>query len=131
MCIHTHTHTQIRPNLKWDKGEAVKWLLGALGWMDAEDVIPFYLGDDTTDEDAFHALSVDVGRGVGILVSDTPSTRATEASFSLRDCSEVKAFLNQLCAGAPTILAVPTAGTHTFSVADDGGGAGASGGGAL
>jgi trehalose 6-phosphate phosphatase len=69
---------EVRPNLKWDKGEAVKWLLSALSWRDAEDVIPFYLGDDTTDEDAFHALKCDVGRGVGILVSDTPETRATE-----------------------------------------------------
>jgi hypothetical protein len=44
----------------------VLWLLGELG-LDRPDVLPVYIGDDETDEDAFAALA---GRGIGILVAD-------------------------------------------------------------
>ncbi len=57
---------ELRPSFDWDKGKAVLWLLDALGQDDA-DILPFYIGDDLTDEDAFRALS---GRGVTIYVGD-------------------------------------------------------------
>ena len=57
---------EIQPNLNWDKGKAVLYLLEALE-LDGEDVLPLYLGDDITDEHAFRALA---GRGIGILVAD-------------------------------------------------------------
>jgi trehalose 6-phosphate phosphatase len=57
---------EIQPNLEWDKGRAVLYLLDALG-LDREDVVPLYVGDDITDEDAFRALA---GRGIGVLVAD-------------------------------------------------------------
>src|SRR6266702_5748063 len=55
---------EIQPKLDWDKGKAVLYLLEALD-LDRDDVIPVYLGDDMTDEDAFRALA---GRGIGIFV---------------------------------------------------------------
>lgn len=44
---------EIRPNVNWDKGRALKYLLNTLGFDNFNNVLPMYLGDDTTDEDAF------------------------------------------------------------------------------
>lgn len=81
---------ELRPDIDWDKGRAVLWLLEALG-CDGGDVLPFYLGDDVTDEDAFRVLAV---LGIGVLVG-TPSY-LTHASYGLRDTSEVEQFLARL-----------------------------------
>ena len=81
---------ELRPDLDWDKGRALLWLLDALG-LDRPDVLPFYIGDDITDEDAFRALA---GRGLGVLVAEEP--RETAAEYQLRDPGEVRAFLERL-----------------------------------
>jgi trehalose-phosphatase len=86
---------ELRPDLDWDKGRAILWLLDALD-LDDPGTVPIYLGDDTTDEDAFRALR---GRGVGIVV--TPAPRPTEAEYSLQDPGEVRAFLERLAALGP------------------------------
>ncbi|KAK8705495.1 hypothetical protein V6N13_049097 [Hibiscus sabdariffa] len=44
---------EIRPTIKWDKGRALEFLLEALGYVNSDDVLPIYIGDDRTDEDAF------------------------------------------------------------------------------
>jgi alpha,alpha-trehalase len=81
---------ELRPRVHWDKGSAVLWLLEALG-MDGDDVLPIYLGDDDTDEDAFAALA---WRGIGILVSDTE--RPTAAQYMLSDTDAAGRFLHDL-----------------------------------
>jgi alpha,alpha-trehalase len=81
---------ELQPDLDWDKGAAVRWLLGALG-LDGPDVLPFYAGDDLTDEDAFRELAVG---GIGIVVGMPP--RATNAAYSLRDTDDVERFLDAL-----------------------------------
>jgi trehalose 6-phosphate phosphatase len=40
----------------WDKGRALLHLLEVLGLQQQADVLPIYIGDDKTDEDAFKAL---------------------------------------------------------------------------
>lgn len=44
---------EVRPVIDWDKGKAVEFLLESLGLSDSQNVIPIYIGDDRTDEDAF------------------------------------------------------------------------------
>lgn len=78
---------ELRPQANWHKGKAVLWLLEALG-LDGADVLPFYIGDDVTDEDAFRALR---DGGIGIVVRDGP--RRTAARFALQDPEEVRRFL--------------------------------------
>ncbi|KAK6938172.1 Trehalose-phosphatase, partial [Dillenia turbinata] len=76
---------EIRPTIKWDKGKALEFLLESLGYADSRDVIPFYIGDDRTDEDAFKVLR-NRGQGFGILVSKVP--KETNASYTLQEPSE-------------------------------------------
>jgi len=81
---------ELRPDIEWDKGRAVLWLLEALQ-LDGEDVLPFYVGDDVTDEDAFKVLE---DHGVGVLVG-SPSYK-TSATYGVRDTPEVREFLQKL-----------------------------------
>jgi trehalose 6-phosphate phosphatase len=87
---------ELQPKIDWDKGKAVLHLMDVLG-LTADDVVPMYVGDDITDEDAFRALG---GRGVGIIVGhpDDPEVadRTTAADFSLASTEEVEQFLNRL-----------------------------------
>jgi trehalose-phosphatase len=81
---------ELQPDIDWHKGKALFWLLEQLG-LDRPDVLPFYLGDDTTDEDAFKALKE---RGIGIAVQDTPSP--TAARYRLHNPDEVQQFFKAL-----------------------------------
>jgi len=81
---------ELRPDIEWDKGRAVLWLLEALK-LDGDGVLPFYVGDDVTDEDAFRVLG---DRGIGVLVGAPPYP--TSATYALRDTSEVREFLQGL-----------------------------------
>jgi trehalose 6-phosphate phosphatase len=87
---------EVQPNIDWDKGKAVLYLLEALD-LDRDDVVPIYLGDDVTDEHAFEAIS---GRGIGIFVgrADDPETagRTTSADYALGTFGEVERFLDTL-----------------------------------
>lgn len=87
---------ELQPKIDWHKGKAVLHLLETLD-LDVDDVVPVYLGDDITDEDAFRALA---GRGVGIIVGhpDDPevANRLTAADFVLESTVEVEKFLGTL-----------------------------------
>lgn len=77
---------EIRPAIDWDKGSAINWLSGFApdGWQSV------YLGDDTTDEDAFRAIRPD---GIGVLVG---SRESTGAAVRLPNQTMVAPFLNWL-----------------------------------
>ncbi|MCI13454.1 putative trehalose-phosphate phosphatase G-like, partial [Trifolium medium] len=77
---------EIRPVIDWNKGKAVEFLLESLGLTDRNDVLPIYIGDDKTDEDAFKVLR-ERNRGYGILVSS--ARKESNAFYSLRDPNEV------------------------------------------
>ncbi|KAF8024903.1 hypothetical protein BT93_F1908 [Corymbia citriodora subsp. variegata] len=84
---------EIRPIINWDKGKALEYLLESLGYANDSNVLPIYIGDDRTDEDAFKVLR-DRGRGIGILVSKV--AKETCASYSLQDPPEVMSFLMRM-----------------------------------
>ncbi|CAI5744202.1 unnamed protein product [Peronospora destructor] len=88
---------EFKPKIDWNKGKALLWLLQALGLDEHDNVYTIYIGDDTTDEDAFRLFQAHYNRkGVGILV--TEESMSTDASFTLRDTNEVCEFLNRLIA---------------------------------
>jgi alpha,alpha-trehalase len=83
---------ELRPDIDWDKGKAVSWLLKQLD-LDGPEVLPLYLGDDLTDEDAFRELRRR-GDGLGIVVREEP--RVTAAHYALEHTGEVREFLKAL-----------------------------------
>ncbi|XP_004957708.1 probable trehalose-phosphate phosphatase 10 [Setaria italica] len=90
---HGRKVLEVRPVIDWNKGKAVEFLLDSLGLADSGNVLPIYIGDDRTDEDAFKVLREDK-RGFGILVSSVP--KESHAVYSLVDPSEVMDFLKRL-----------------------------------
>jgi len=89
---------ELLPNVDWDKGKALLWLLGTLD-LDppSRGIRPIYIGDDSTDEDAFRALESEERGGVGIIVTEHP--RQSAARYMLKDSGEVELFLRNLNAG--------------------------------
>lgn len=84
--IHGKKVIEVRP-AGMHKGNAVQALLQGR----SNTTLPIYIGDDTTDEDAFRVLT---GRGLTILVADEP--RPTAAQYSLNDQTAVTHFLSWL-----------------------------------
>jgi trehalose-phosphatase len=76
---------EIRPNVDFHKGEAVREILKTFPSLG---LLPIYLGDDQTDEDAFRVLK---GQGVSVFIG--PSGFSSEADFFLRNPDEVQEFL--------------------------------------
>lgn len=77
---------ELLPNVDWNKGKALILLIKILGRKSK--ILPVFIGDDVTDEDAFCAIKE---RGIGILVGKTKPY--TCANYSLRNYTEVKSFL--------------------------------------
>lgn len=85
---------ELQPAVDWHKGKAVLWLLSRLG-LNSGDIVPLFIGDDVTDEDAFHSL---LGRGVGIVVADPVGEpdRTSFAVYRLDDPGQVIELLRRL-----------------------------------
>lgn len=75
---------ELRPRKSWNKGDALALLASRLE-LGLDRVI--YIGDDATDEDAFHAVDNELTFHVGGLGD------ATAARYQLRDPADVQAFL--------------------------------------
>jgi alpha,alpha-trehalase len=78
---------EIRPKVDFHKGKAVKEILKS---FPPRDLLPLYLGDDQTDEDAFREVK---GRGITVFVG--PGWRTSEAEYYLKDPSQVQEFLRR------------------------------------
>lgn len=82
---------EIRPPRLWDKGKAALWLLGQEDRLEkGKEILPIYIGDDKTDEDAFKALK---NKGLTITVGRSTSSGA---KYYLKDTKEVIMFLNRI-----------------------------------
>ena len=79
---------EVRPG-NWNKGDAVKLLQQKWGGLPT-----IYIGDDTTDEDAFRVLKTQDG-GIPIIVSKDEEV-STEATYRLDDTGAVRDFLEEI-----------------------------------
>jgi trehalose-6-phosphatase len=122
---------ELRPDVDWNKGRALLWLLERIGRRGGDGegegrgsaggagdradgrneiggtpgrLLPIFIGDDVTDEDAFRAAAS--RGGIGILVAEEP--RATAASYRLRDPGEALELLRRL-AELPQAAPAPAA----------------------
>ena len=85
---------ELRPDLDWDKGKTLRWVLDHLTEAETGALTPVYLGDDITDEDAFDAVRVG---GVPILVRHyDDGDRATAARFALDSPAKAGEFTARL-----------------------------------
>lgn len=79
---------EVRPPARWDKGRVVLWLLARQKIISRKkNILPVYLGDDTTDEDAFRALR---GKGLTVFVG---KPAGSGAAYYLKNPKEVTKFL--------------------------------------
>jgi trehalose-phosphatase len=82
---------EVIPPVHWDKGRIVLWLLARQDALSKDGkIVPIYIGDDTTDEDAFKVLK---NRGLTIFVGRTGSS---QAKYYVKDVKEVQAFLKRV-----------------------------------
>ncbi len=85
---------ELRPDLDWDKGKTLRWVLDHLTEAESGPLTPVYLGDDITDEDAFDAVRAG---GVPILVRhNDDGDRATAAQFALDSPARASEFTARL-----------------------------------
>jgi trehalose 6-phosphate phosphatase len=85
---------ELRPNVDWDKGKALRWVLDHIRGTGTGPQLPIYLGDDITDEDAFDEVHDD---GIGILVRHSDDgDRATAAQYALDNPKRVVDFTERL-----------------------------------
>jgi trehalose-phosphatase len=78
---------EVRPRGDFNKGKTVQNFLRR---VPSSGVLPIYLGDDRSDEDAFRALQ---GKGISIFVG--PGSTHVAADYFLRGPSEVGEFLER------------------------------------
>lgn len=87
--IHGEKVIELRPR-GWDKGKAVGLLLENI--PSTMDILPIYIGDDTTDEDAFKQLK---DTGITVYVQNK-SKKSTAAQYQVKDPNEVLEFLQSI-----------------------------------
>ncbi|MFH1877705.1 MAG: trehalose-phosphatase [Candidatus Omnitrophota bacterium] len=82
---------EVRPFSRWNKGTAVTEIIKRHGPAGRK-IIPLYIGDDVTDEDAFKAVRK---KGFAVKVVKEPAT-GSAADYYLRGIREVILFLREL-----------------------------------
>lgn len=99
---------EVRPAVTWDKGKAIKLLMKRTGRGGRHSgLVPIYLGDDVTDEDAFRVIEA-YGRGITVHVGEADAGSC--ARYFLSSPAEVAAFLKILLAAATVDFEMPAAG---------------------
>jgi trehalose-phosphatase len=82
---------EIKPQVAWNKGRVVAWLLARQSFiLGDQPIMPIYLGDDVTDEDAFGMLK---NKGLTIYIG---KPKNSQAKYYLRGTWEVYEFLKKI-----------------------------------
>jgi trehalose-phosphatase len=82
---------EVKPSSVWVKGRAVLWLLSRQKTMyPHKRILPIYVGDDSTDENAFVAVK---NIGLSVFIGNP---RKSHAQYYLKNTKEVLAFLTRL-----------------------------------
>jgi len=81
---------EIIPETHWNKGEIVEWILARETRVLGTPPLPIYLGDDTSDEDAFGVLK---DKGLTVFVG---RKKTSKAKYYLRNPKEVLIFLREI-----------------------------------
>jgi len=82
---------EIKPPFKWDKGKVVLYLLARQQFASKDKkVLPIYIGDDVTDEDAFRAIK---NKGLTVFVG---KPKKSYAQYYLRNHNGVQSFLEKI-----------------------------------
>jgi trehalose-phosphatase len=88
---------ELRPDVDWNKGTTLAWIRDQI--EQSRSVLPVYIGDDLTDEDAFDAVRDD---GIGILVRHTEDgDRPSAAHYTLETPDQVRDFMDRLADEPP------------------------------
>ena len=83
---------ELRPDIAWGKGKMLQWILHQIDGPDP--LLPIYIGDDLSDEDAFDAVR---RHGIGIVVRHgEDGDRPTAARFALDGPVAVCEFIERL-----------------------------------
>ncbi|WP_326545360.1 trehalose-phosphatase [Mycolicibacterium sp. ND9-15] len=83
---------ELRPDVDWDTGKTLEWILDQIDGT--RPLLPIYIGDDLTDEDAFDAVR---HKGIGVAVRNAESgDRPSAARFALENPNVVCRFLDRL-----------------------------------
>jgi len=82
---------EIQPSLDWNKGKVVLWLLvKKKSTPGGGNILPIYVGDDITDEDAFGTLK---NKGITVFVG---RSRTSCAQYYLSNTDKVYMFLKRI-----------------------------------
>ena len=84
---------EVRPPIDWHKGKAVETIRQEIkALLNLEQLLTLYLGDDTTDEDAFRVIHRPEGWGIFVGQENLSSN----AEYFLNSTSEVATLLSEL-----------------------------------
>lgn len=90
--MHGRMVIELRPDVDWDKGQALRWILDRMHVP--ADSVPIYFGDDLTDEDAFDQVAT---TGLGIVVRATENAdRRSAAQFAVDSPDAVPRLLGRI-----------------------------------
>ena len=79
-------YVQLRPDIDWEKGTMLAWIRDHID--ETGSLLPVYIGDDLTDEDAFDAVRFD---GIGVVVRHREERdRKSAAHFTLESPDQVR-----------------------------------------
>ena len=82
---------EVRPSINWDKGKVVLWLLARERLANRnKKILPLYVGDDITDEDAFCAIR---NKGLTVFVG---LPKESCAEYYLKSTQEVTKLLEKI-----------------------------------